>query len=160
MSQYPIVLRVSSSGEHRYIYDMIKQKAEIIDVYQGDTSLIGEKIELVYDRLDVHCDEKLFNLGFINLMKENHEYLVFCEEEIESPLYDDKEKLFRIGDAVITPIFDCSNEIDNKIPVNFDKETSETAYAEVYDNEFFAESSNMLDKYLKCKDEIMKEYIK
>lgn len=153
LNKSPIVLRVMTEGSRKYINGGIRQPVKVLQVYKGNNDIIADKIELLTTRTFFDFRQMTFNTGFVNLMKQGMEYLVFCDEKIASPFEGDA-KLYRVSDMVINPIFSYI-DVKNVISKNTDRYVS---YPYFSTSEFFAQDENTLNKFMNLKRTLFLQY--
>lgn len=138
-------------------YHICKQKVRIKKVYAGMGSLEnGEEIYILSQHWSFYFDqyESCIERGFVNVLKEGKDYLVFCDEHVDvqkdAPVY----RLFE--DSYIAPVF-CYDTIDNVIaPVSGN--STYVPYESVKDNEFFPADAEANNAWFDLKDYLFKMY--
>lgn len=152
------ILRVKAVSTVDYRYGDGRQQVEVINVFSGENLNVGDIIYLTSPRwgLDLYDDLKSVERGFVNILKNEYEYLVFCSSLIKCagnqiPTY----QLFH--ESYISPVF-CYTELDNVIVEPGDNGTY-IPYEQVANNEFFAASSGALEKWKALKAEMISRYV-
>lgn len=159
LEEAPYIYKVKATGERIYETKSIGQRAVVEKVFCGNNELVGEDILLIGNYrlffLEQESGEIMYamNTGFVNYMQEGHEYLVFIEEQLESP---GMGMLYKLVSGIVTPIFDYSPH-DN-IVFNTPDENSGIPYKQVEDNEFFAGTQKTLDNLLDLKKNMIEKY--
>ena len=151
------ILKVKAVGTVDYLYEDGRQQVEVVEVFSGDNIAVGDIVYLTSPRwgLDLYDDLKSVERGFVNILKDDYEYLVFCTSLIKSadnhlPTY----QLF--NESYISPVF-CYAELNNIIVEPGDYGTY-VPYAQVKDNEFFAASNGALEKWKALKEAMISKY--
>ena len=151
------ILRVKAIGTVDYRYEDGRQQVEVVEVFSGDNLDVGDIIYLTSPRwgLDLYDDLKSVERGFVNILKGDYEYLVFCTSLIKSA--DNQIPTYQLfHESYISPVF-CYTELDNVIVEPGDNGTY-IPYEKVKDNEFFAASSGALEKWKALKAEMIGRY--
>lgn len=151
------ILRVKAVSTVDYRYGDGRQQVEVIDVFSGENLNVGDIIYLTSPRwgLDLYDDLKSVERGFVNILKGDYEYLVFCTSLVKSA--DNQIPTYQLfHESYIVPVF-CYTELDNVIVEPGDYGTY-IPYAQVKDNEFFAASNGALEKWKALKEAIISKY--
>lgn len=170
-----VILATATGKFDSYNY-MTTQYVNVNKVIVGASDLENQELKLYdYDRSFVIEDQELFNrrieklpsLGYskedypeyyvrnsyyyptFNLMKENHQYLIFIGK-----INVNNEAFYKISGG-FTPYFDLA-EVENKI-ISEDENTL-LKYSDYYDNEVFPDSQQTDEKYQKLKDSVFEHY--
>ena len=80
------ILKVTPTDKVRFSFLCYTEPVEILEIYKGDDLQIGEEIEILRDSSHIFWDlndTDGINMGFVNLMNESEEYLVFLDKKIE-----------------------------------------------------------------------------
>ena len=152
-----VILRVEVTGEIEHLFQVDRQKAVIQRVYAGTGLDEGEEIYIFSHHWQLILDGNPDSLerGFVNIMKDGTEYLIFAEDLVESGETDILSvKLY--DDFYIAPVFcyeDCQNAV---IPITGD--TTYVSYKDVADNEFFVASEGALQMVENLKEQMLQLY--
>lgn len=152
-----VILRVEVTEEIEHLFQVDRQKAVIQQVYAGSGLEKGEEIYIFSDHWQLVLDGNPDSLerGFVNIMKNGTEYLIFAEDLVESGETDILSvKLY--DDFYIAPVFcyeDCQNIV---IPVTGD--TTYVSYKDVANNEFFVASEGALQMVENLKEQMLQLY--
>ncbi|MGB8455032.1 MAG: hypothetical protein WCD89_22215 [Anaerocolumna sp.] len=152
LKQKPIIIKVKAKGELNFLYRAIKQNVQVLEVYKGTSLKVGDQIQLLTTRTVFDFNDIAFNMGFTNLLKKDNEYLVFCEDKIDSPFKKDKN-LFRVSEFIINPIF-CYDNFKNTVTNTSEK----VLYSQIASNEFVVEDESTLKKLLELKQKLFYIY--
>lgn len=151
------IIKVMSTGKTRNIFKCYMQEVIVEKIYRGEGIEENEKIYIMKPGWQYYFDDMTVNMGFVNRMERNEEYLVFLNERADSSL--DKEvdhEVYYLNDDIISPVF-CYNEKENVI-VETGNESRYVDYIEVKNNEFFLSSQDAIDIMLEIKQEMLKKY--
>lgn len=153
----PIILRVSTAGEYENLFNTGRQKVEIEEVYSGNSLKKGDEIYLTSGtwRIVVDLQPPAIERGFVNILKEGKEYLVFVTEKVRT----DSESLpvCRLySNSIIDPVF-CYEDMENVI-VPLGEGPTYVPYAQVKDNEFFAGDEEGLAAWTELKQKMLSAY--
>lgn len=153
----PIILRVEVTGKLEHLFAVDRHKAVIKQVYAGNGVQKEEEIYLFsrHWTVDLLDTPNTIGRGFVNILQENTEYLVFAEsvgidEETGLPLV----KLY--DDFYIAPVF-CYEERQNVI-ASVGEENLYVPYLAVKNNEFFAASEEALQYMETLKTQMLSQY--
>ena len=159
LPQAPIILKVSAVGPIEHLFRISQQRVRIEEIYRGDENIkVGEEIYLITERWelilygDIHSIER----GFVNILKEGEEYLVFISEKVKT-LKESPISIYRLVEgSVITPVFSYSEH--ENIILEVDDRSTYVPYKEVKENEFFAVTEETMEMMLGLKEKMMKLY--
>lgn len=155
LDQSQIVIRVKAERDREYINRGIRQHVKIMEVYKGSGINNGDEIDLLSTRTTFNFNDMTFNMGFVNLMLKNKEYLVFCDEKVKSPFKGDS-KLYRVSDFILNPIF-CYEDIENKATNSSERYVP---YPQVANDEFIVQDEETLSKVTEVKQILLEKYPK
>ena len=126
-------------------------------VFAGEELAVGDEFYLTCVRWSVfvRSDGQAIERGFVNILREGSDYLVFLltDSGMENrglPLY------FLNIDQFIAPVF-CYEDIANTFVTPAGR-TTYVPYTQVKDNEFFAASQAGLDAWSALKQEMLRKY--
>lgn len=153
----PMVMRVTAMKDREYEGREGRQYVHVEKVYQGDTTYENKEIYITGGNWGV--DAQYIDLGFVNVMRVNEEYLVFITDKVDIVDGKMEEPVFRLLPYIITPVFSY-NEYENiAVPVeNIDEEGTYVQYRLVSDNEFFAMSDEGIQYLLDLKEDMLSRY--
>lgn len=157
LPKVPFVLRVQSVGETEHLFGVSRQKVVVREVYEGNELEGGQEIYIWsrHWRLSLNGDYPSIERGFVNVMNDGSEYLIFATQEIDVP--DEKIPIFELyDDSMITPMF-CYEEKKNVI-VETSGETTYVLYRQVKGNEFFGETEEALNAWKQLKTKMLALY--
>ncbi len=152
------ILKVEALEGVDYRYDDGRQKVRVSKVFAGSNITEGDIIYLTTPRwgLDLYDDLKSVERGFVNVLKGNYEYLVFCTSLIESA--DARIPTYQLyAESYISPVF-CYTNFDNVI-VEPGEYGTYVPYEQVKNNEFFAASEGALEKWMRLKEAFISRYV-
>lgn len=151
------ILKVKAVGAVDYRYEDGRQQVQVIDVFSGESVKSGDIIYVTSPRwgLDLYDELKSVERGFVNVLREGYEYLVFCSSLLDSA--DSQTPTYQLFyESYIAPVF-CYTEFENVIVEPGDYGTY-IPYMQVKDNEFFAASEGALKKWMELKDYMISRY--
>ena len=147
------ILKVTPTDKVRFSFLCYTEPVEILEIYKGDDLQIGEEIEIFrnsstifWDLNDTDCA----NMGFVNLMNESEEYLVFLDKKIED------KPVYKTTYCVVAPIFSYTHH-DNLV-VNGKNNSSSIEYINVKNNEFFVGDDYSLNALERAKEKFILKY--
>lgn len=161
----PFILKVSAVGAIENLFHVSRQKVKVEQVYQGQGIEEGEEIYILSDRwrLNISVDSSsgpsTMSRGFVNVMREGEEYLIFLSEQCVS-LREEENDVYRLAgeEYVICPVF-AYQEYENVIAETGEYVNSTyISYEKVKNNEFFAATEAGLDAMLELKRSMMELY--
>ncbi len=152
-----IILKVRFLDEVEYLFGTSRQKICVQKVYAGEDIEVGDEFYISAD-LKIIMEEELSaaELGFVNLPRQDYDYLVFLSEKIDT--WDESIPVYSIYDETpIVPMF-CYEEFENVIyPVN--EENTYVPYSEVKENEFFTTTEEGMEAWGNLKDYLLSLYL-
>ena len=156
-----VILRVKASGKSQISRQFVRQKVTVVQIFKGDSLKKGDKIRVMWESSMAVLPEKYLNMGFVNFMKEDHEYLIFLNEREESAgIMDADVWTLALPELFIAPVFDYDTDVSNvRIPIT-DLESRYVSYEQVKENEFFVEDEASLERLLELKDTLLLMYPK
>lgn len=153
----PIILRVSPTDEIEHHFGRSVQRVTVSQVFAGEELAVGDEFYLTCVRWSVfvRSDGQAIERGFVNILREGSDYLVFLltDSGMENrglPLY------FLNIDQFIAPVF-CYEDIANTFVTPAGR-TTYVPYTQVKDNEFFAAAQAGLDAWSALKQEMLRKY--
>lgn len=146
------IIRVKSLGQIEYLFKAKKQLVEVLEVYKGDEIEVGDVIWVAGGPL--FFDGMTANMGFVNVMEPNQEYLIFLEEKLES--MNKKEVVYGVPGFIISPIFSY-NDYDHEL-LSVSEGNRYVPYKEVKNNEFFVSSEEALQALMNLKHDLLQLY--
>lgn len=153
----PIILRVKSMKDMEYFFMSGIQRVLVKEIYKGNEIQVGQELYLNFPRWSIIMTEEYDTVqcGFVNVMKENREYLVFLNNPYEG-LNGEKVYPFMV-DGYVVPMF-CYTDSENVIISVDEGSPTYVPYSLVKENEFFVTSENALQTLLKFKSRIIDKY--
>ncbi len=149
-----LILRVKSNGKMGYTFKNNKQYVEVLEIYQGNGLEIGDQIAISSMNWLFFFDDMTANMGFINIMQPENEYLVFLERKIKT--LESNEEIYLIPDFILAPIYNYEDQ-ENKI-IHVQEDNRYVPYNEVRNNEFHVSSESALNSLTDLKQKLIKEY--
>lgn len=154
-SEYILKIRCNKNTQLRY--QACLESGEVLKVFKSNGD-IAEGDEISFNRESYHLftaegevvEKDTANVGFVNFMKQDREYLVFLKEKIESELYD--FPIYVLDGFIIAPVF-CYEDFDNVII----EEDSQVKYSLVKDNEVFVQNEELEKMFYDFKHRILSE---
>lgn len=151
----PYILKVTPTDTPECFFGGRQQKVCIQKIFSGEGLEIGEEVYITSDRWKVYPADGTMDTGFVNILQEDTEYLIFSSGSIGYT--DDDIAVFRLQSGqYIAPVFrygSCENIV---YPTS--GETTYVPYAEVSDNEFFAMEAEGMETFLSLKQELFNLY--
>lgn len=151
------ILRVKAVSGVDYRYGVGRQKVEVLEVFEGKGIQTGAVIYITSPswHLILYEEPKSVERGFVNVLNEDYEYLVFCSSLLDAasgniPTY----QLY--SETYIAPVF-CYADLNNVV-VEPENLGTYVPYREVKDNEFFTCSQGALEVLLNLKNEMIARY--
>ena len=117
----------------------------------------GQEVFITSQRwnLFLYDGEKSIERGFVNILKTDTDYLVFCSEMLQ--VQNQNAVVFRLfDDSYIAPVF-CYENIENKV-IEPTGETTYVPYTSVKHNEFFSCTELAMAAWSNLKTEMLKLY--
>lgn len=153
----PIILRVSFTDDVEHLFGVSRQKAVVEEAYAGDTVKAGDEIYITARHWSMIVEQGVSYIerGFVNIPRQERQYLVFIDGEIET--LDDSLPVYQLYDeSLIAPVF-CYEDISNEV-VPLAPGPTYVPYSRVQDNEFFVDSEEGLDAWYQLKKELLAAY--
>jgi hypothetical protein len=153
----PIVLRVTATDSLECLYHVSRQKVRVEQIFAGENISVGTEIYLTSSRWSMiyDADYAVMERGFVNVMKEGKEYLVFLSEQIEG--LNEKTPVYRINtETFVVPIF-CYED-GERVVIEPEGDNTYVPYSQVKENEFFGLSEAAFDSWAKLKQEMLEKY--
>lgn len=133
-----IVLKVRATGEQKYMFQIFQQGAQVTQIFKGPEDLQDQIIWLTDSSWRLYPDGMQADTGFVNLMREGKEYLVFLDGEMDTTAARQDRPVYRaLEHSLIAPVF-CYENFENVAVEPPDEECTYVPYESVKDNEFFA----------------------
>lgn len=158
VSNAPIILKGKASGKMEHLFQTGRQKIKITQVYKGETLQTGDEIYIYSERwlLSLFGNPPSVERGFVNIMQEEREYLLFLSETIEA--HDTKTPVYKMynSDFLIVPMF-CYDDMEKTVP-EVGGENTYVSYSEVKDNEIFCTTEQAYEIWKQLKRKLFAEY--
>jgi len=153
----PIILRVTPVNDLEHHFGVSQQKVAIKQVFAGSNLNVGDEIFITSYRWRVIINERINTLerGFINILKDNSDYLVFLSD-YSGLISDDVPVYYLYGESYISPVF-CYDDIPNVIVTPLGESTY-VPYKQVMNNEFFATTEESLKIWHDLKQGMLNTY--
>lgn len=159
LQEAPIILRVKADGNIKYSFKTIKQHVIVEEIYNGENIQVNDSLYIMGENGMFVFPEMYINMGFVNFLKKDQEYLVFLDRKLISPEQeDDNTYLLAQGDSYILPVFNY-NSTDN-VTEEPQGEDLYVPYKSVKNNEFFAKNEKTLSDFLNLKQQLVEKYPK
>jgi hypothetical protein len=149
------ILKVRCISDVTFSYLRTYQEVEVEKVFQGKNISEGDNIFISVADSYIFFSDMSINMGFVNAMNKDEEYLVFIAEKQKS-----KELSFSIYtpcETLLSPVFSYS-EHDNVIPEEYDPNIPYVSYTSVMGNEFFVGSEEGLKNIINIKESLISKY--
>ena len=141
------ILKVTPTDKVKFYFLCYTEPVEILEIYKGDDLQIGEEIEILRDSSHIFWDlndTDGINMGFVNLMNESEEYLVFLDKKIED------KPVYKTVPCLMSAIFSYSNR-DNAV-------LTDNKFRNTGNNEFFTSDENALEILESVKSVLIEKY--
>ena len=151
-----IILRVRPINEPEHLFKVDRQLVNIVASYKGE--LTSEETVYLYTpkwNVITFGDIKSLELSFVNILSEEHDYLVFCDN-IMDQTQTDIPIVEICSRYLIVPAF-CYDEIVNVVSDTIGDSTY-VKYNDVRENEFFATSEAGMNEFLSLKHHLIEKY--
>lgn len=152
-----IILKVKAEGEIEHMFKRNKQLVSVTEVYKGENIKKGDKVFIVASNWQFFFDDMTANMGFINLLEKDSEYLVFIDDKVKA-LDTNDNNTYHLIDTIIAPVFNYKDKENTIIEVSDDNYY--VPYSKVSKNEFFVSSKDALDKIENLKYKLLAKYDK
>lgn len=154
----PIIVGVSPVEDVEHLFGQSQQKVKIVKVFKGDQLYEGDDIYIPSDRWRVIVREtsQTIERGFVNILKQGENYLVFLDTMI--PQRVESTPVFKLyNDARLSPVF-CYSLLGNSFISPSSRDTTYVDYSLVSNNEFFATSQESIEPVLQLKKHMLEQY--
>lgn len=148
------ILKVTPIKNANLYFMCYTEPVRVLEVYKGDGLNIGDEIQILRRSSRVFWDlnnTKSVNVGFVNFMNKDEEYLVFLHDKIE-----DKD-VYKTAECLITTIFSY-NSHENIIIGKDENDENIATYKDVKYNEFFVSDTDALNVLNEAKKEMIIKY--
>jgi hypothetical protein len=154
-----IILKVKAEGEVEHMFNINKQLVSVQKIYKGKDIAIDDNIYIATYNWSFFFDDMTANMGFVNVLEKNNEYLVFIEKKVKALDVKDNNT-YRLADTIISPIFNYEDKDNTFVEVSDDMgdDMSYVPYSKVSNNEFFVSSQDALDILEKLKYKLLDKY--
>lgn len=158
LPKVPIILRVTPSTGVEHIFGISQQKVIVSKVYKGENIKAGDEIYLYSEHWHLHItqSENIIERGFVNLLTQGDEYLVFISRKADG-VSKDLDIYETYDDSFIVPVFNYKDKVQNVAKVE-DEEYTYVPYSEVKENEFFAISEEGFKTWNAFKSKMLTKY--
>lgn len=154
-----LIAKVKYNGKSDYVMNEVIFHCEVIEVYQGDTDLVGKEISYVIEPMAIDLNFGFAWGSYVNYMHSGEEYLIFGEP-LKRSLEGLSDTLYRSCGFRYVPYFSFSEK--KNILVQLEPLTAE-GYEGFFgfntkdypDNEFFASTDEALDSFIELKQKVM-----
>lgn len=155
LSNSNIIIRARATGNTTHHYRLNEQYVEILEIYRGDNHLgIGDVVGVISGGWLFFYDDMSANMGFVNFMEEDGEYLIFLEGKVDT--LDPLDNVYAVVDSIISPVFNYENK-DNII-AETEGEMNYVPFSEVKQNEFFVNSNEVLEMLMSLKQDLLVKF--
>lgn len=131
------------------------QSVEIEEIYKGEGLKQGDVINVIPINSCIYQEDMSINMGFVNFMQPQKEYLIFLDYSQYSQEQD--MEVYFTHDCMMTTIFAFEDRI-YVIPELTSDENTYVNYEIVKDNEFFVSSEKGMEKLLLFKHKLIEQY--
>lgn len=141
------ILKVTPTDKVKFSFLCYTEPVKILEIYKGDNLQIGEEIEILRNSSHIFWDLNDIdgvNMGFVNLMNEDEEYLVFLDKKIED------KPVYKTVPCLMSAIFSYSDR-DNVV-------LTDENFSSTGDNEFFASDEKSLEILENVKSVLIEKY--
>ncbi len=152
----PVILKVRATGRTDYLFETYRREVVVEKVIKGSgieenqTIYIHSPSWFIFNTGDI-------NLGFVNELVKDDEYLVFIDQQ-EELVQKEKIKTYALVETNIACVFNCKDK-DNVVVSNDDENSmGKASYDKVSGNEVFMSSKEALDSYMELKHDLLEKY--
>lgn len=141
------IIKVTPTDKVKFSFLCYTEPVKILEIYKGDGLQIGDEIEILRDSSHIFWDlndTDCANMGFVNLMNENEEYLVFLDKKIED------KPVYKTVPCLMAAIFSYSDR-DNVV-------LTDNKFRNTGNNEFFTSDENALETLEGVKSVLIEKY--
>lgn len=158
----PMIIAVQCQEKFTYRFSCVTQKVIVNHVFKGENLKEGDCIEIARDGSAIFADEESLingkpsiNMGFVNEMIPEKEYLVYLDHKLET--YDESNIYVQGSEFVLAPIF-CYEKTQSIACESIDEDGAFANYEDVEENEFFIMSDNAAVKLQDFKERLFQKY--
>lgn len=145
------ILKVRCKTDSQFVFKRTYQEVEVLEVFRGNSDVKkGDVINISPAASYIFDDDGSINMGFINEMQVEKEYLVFLD--VPKTSVELGISIYPTVEFIMTMIF-AYDEIENTVaPMGY------VPYTEVESCEIFADSKRSINKFLRIKAELLNKY--
>lgn len=145
------ILKVRCNSDSQFVFKRTYQEVEVLEVFCGKPDVQkGDVINISPAASHIFDDDGSINMGFINEMQVEKEYLVFLDEPKTS--VELGISIYPTVEFIMTMIF-AYDDIENTVA-----QSGYVPYTEVESCEIFADSKRTINKFIKIKTELINKY--
>lgn len=149
------ILKVRCVGKLEFSFVLTYQPVVVEKIFKGSGLNINEEINISKYPSHIYQNPYSINMGFVNTMEEEREYLVFLNSKTKSVEFG--TEIYITADTIVSPVFSYDNH-DNVIVDSISDTGLFAMYSDVAENEFFVESEASLDVLMKIKNNMINKY--
>ncbi len=161
-SNAPIIVRVKVLEPIEYIGGVGRQLVEIEQNYTSNIIPDGNSIYICSLNWGITRvgDDKIPALSrhFVNLLNVDEEYLIFLDHEVSSPGATGITYQLYADDSWIAPVISYSEHTNKLVVPCLNDESTYGLYKDVWENEFFATTQEVLDAFIDMKEYYINKY--
>ncbi len=156
--EYAIKCRVISGPT--YSFRTFTYKVEVLEVFKGSDLNVGDEINIWRGSWSVRASEKRIDLGYINTLSTEKEYMVFLSERLDIPEEKYGVVYAMSGDIIGAPIFCYDDDFERVCaPLSTEEDYgSYVSYSLIKNNEFFASNETIMQSAYEYKYRVMSTY--
>lgn len=145
------ILKVKCKTDTQFLFKKTYQEAEVLEVFQGKEDVAkGDVINISPGASHIFSDDDSINMGFVNEMRVDKEYLVFLGDKMTS--VELEMDLYPTTEFIMTLIFGYEDRENNATATGY------VSYDELKDCEFFSETKAGIRKFLEAKNKLLEKY--
>lgn len=127
------------------MFNVFQQRVQVMQVFKGPEGLQDQTVWLARFTWVLMPDRMLADMGFVNLMREGKEYLVFLDGEMDMTAARQDRPVYEVpARTLIAPVF-CYEDSENVAVAVPEGESTYVPYEPVKDNEFFSVTEKGLE---------------
>ncbi len=147
-----VILRVRASGERDIVFRNGKQYVTVLEVIKGDGMVKAGDDIAVAGEGHVFAEIGGMNIGYVNFMQKDNEYLIFLEGKARELYKGEVVYAIHYDANLLFPYINVADK--SSVPTG----SQECLYEEYRDNEYFCTTQDVLDLVLEYKENILEQY--
>ncbi|MBR4058464.1 MAG: hypothetical protein IKK03_01320 [Lachnospiraceae bacterium] len=160
LPESPIILKVHAVEPVEHLFKISQQKVQVDAVYKGEDLNMGDYIYITsnYWKLNTTGEPASIERGFVNVMQENREYLIFLAKKNEQ-LENEEISVYRlVEESVVQPVFSFEEHRNVVAELGEYQYSTYVRYEKVKENEFFATTEMAMNAMVTLKNKMLDFY--